>query len=99
MGHYYAPLSYEEMLNDFRDGLDRVLSGATPPATVATSDVSMTLALLDIAHAVREKRPTKGLVTRACAAFAAYAADQERRNGEWEAVHPRRGERGRVKSI
>jgi hypothetical protein len=77
MGYCDAPLSYEDMLQDFKNGLGRALSGATLPATLVMSDLSVTLPLLDIAHAVREKRPTRGLITRACAAFAKYAADQD----------------------
>jgi len=76
MGHHDAPLSYEEMLQAFKDALDRVLSGAVLPPTAATFNLTLTLCLLDIAHAVRQGRRTQSVVTRACEAFAEYAADE-----------------------
>jgi hypothetical protein len=76
MGHQDAPLSYEELLHAFKDALNRVLSGAVLPPTFATFDLTLTLCLLDIAHAVRQGRRTQGLVARACEAFAVYAADE-----------------------
>ncbi len=79
MGHYDPPLSYEQLLHAFKDAIDCVLSGAVLPPIAALFDVPLTLALLDVAHAVREERPTGPLVTRACAAFADYAADHEAR--------------------
>lgn len=77
MGHQDPPPSYEELVQVFKDALNRVLSGAVLPPTCATFDLTLTLSLLDVAHAVREGRPTGPLVTRACGAFAEYAAAQE----------------------
>lgn len=79
MGHYDSPFSYEELLQAFKEAINCVLSGAVLSPTSALFDVPLTLALLDVAHAVREERPTGPLVTRACAAFADYAADHEAR--------------------
>ena len=82
MGHQDAPLSYEELLDTFKEALNRVLAGALLPPTCVTFDLTVTLSLLDIADAVRQGRQTQGLVTRACGAFADYAAekDQARRS-------------------
>jgi hypothetical protein len=77
MGHREAPPSYEELLHTFKDALNRVLTGAVLPATCAILDITLTLSLLDIAHAVRQGRQTQSLVARACEAFAVYAADEE----------------------
>ena len=77
MEHRSARPSYEERLHAFKDALDRVQSGAVPLPLCSAFDLTLTLTLLDIAHAVREGRPTGSLVTRACAAFAVYAANQD----------------------
>lgn len=74
MGHQVAPLSYEELLATFKEALNRVLTGALLPPTCVTFDLPLTLSLLDVADAVRQGRRTQGLVTRACGAFADYAA-------------------------
>jgi hypothetical protein len=85
MGHYDSPLSYEELLRAFKEAINSVLAGAVLPPISALFDVPLTLALLDVAHAVREERPTEYLVARACAAFATYAADYEARQAPQEA--------------
>jgi hypothetical protein len=76
MEHQDAPLPYEELLHAFKDALNRVLSGAVLAPTSARFDLTLTLCLLDIAHAVRQGRQTQNLVARACEAFAVYAADE-----------------------
>lgn len=82
MGHFDSPLSYEELLRAFQAAINRVLSGAVLPPICALFDVPLALALLDVAYAVREERPTQYLVARACAAFAEYAADEEARRSK-----------------
>lgn len=85
MGYYDSPPSYEELLRAFKEAINTVLSGAVLPPITGLFDVPLTLALLDVAHAVREERPTQYLVARACAAFVAYAADEEETTGSKDA--------------
>ena len=70
-------MSYEELLREFKIALSRVLSGSILPPGVAISDGPLTVALLDIAYAAREGRPTNHLVSRACFQFSKFAATQE----------------------
>ena len=79
MERYDASPSYEEFLHAFKDALDRVLAGQVLPPIFAMFDAALTLALLDIARAVREQRPTQPHVNRACIAFATCAADHDRK--------------------
>jgi hypothetical protein len=74
MESYDAALSYEGLLHAFKDALDRVLAGQVVPPAFAMFDAALTLALLDIARAVREQRPTQPHVSRACVAFATCAS-------------------------
>lgn len=85
MGHYDLPLSYEELLAAFKEAINCVLVGGVLPPVSALFDVGLTLALLDVAYAVREERPTQYLVARACAAFATYAAEEEAAHGSKDA--------------
>lgn len=74
--------SYEELLAEFNAALDSALSGVGPTAT--TLSPTLLMSLDDIAGAVRDKRPTRNLVTLACAAFTVYAADRNSmRHGPW----------------
>jgi hypothetical protein len=79
MGRYDATLSYEDFLHAFKDALDRVLAGQVVPPAFAMFDAALTLALLDIARAVREQRPTQPHVSRACVAFATCASGYDRK--------------------
>ena len=79
MERYDASPSYEEFPHAFKDALDRVLAGQVLPPIFAMFDAALTLALLDIARAVREQRPTQPHVNRACIAFATCAADHDRK--------------------
>lgn len=87
MGHFDAPLSYDELLDVFKDALARVLSGTVLPPSCGVFTVPLTLALLDIVHAVREDRATEDLVARACGEFAKFAADQGTAQWMPEAQH------------
>lgn len=78
MGRYDAPPSYEDFLHAFKDALDRVLAGQVLPPIFAMFDAALTVALLDIARAVQEKRPTQPHVNRACVAFATCVAAHDR---------------------
>lgn len=69
-----TPMSYDERLRGFNDSLNRVLSGAVLAPTSTMSNMPLTLALLDITHAVRSKRPVQALIDRAFEAFTVYAA-------------------------
>jgi hypothetical protein len=80
MGHDDPPLPYPALARAFKEAINSVLAGAVLPPISAMFDPPLTLALLDVAYAVREERPTQYLVARACAAFATYAADQETRH-------------------
>lgn len=73
-----ARLSYEDLVREFKLALNRALVGGTLPAVTVLADVPLTLALLDICHAAQNHRPTQYLVSRACAAFADFAHQQER---------------------
>jgi hypothetical protein len=75
MGHYDPALSYDEMLDVFKGSLGQALSGRRLPHDSSIFNVTVILALLDIANAARQGRPTESLVTRATEAFAVYAAD------------------------
>ena len=79
MERYDASPSYEDLLDSFKDALDRVLAGQVLPPIFAMFDAALTLALLDTARAVREQRPTQPHVNRACIAFATCAADHDRK--------------------
>lgn len=68
--------SYEELLADFTAALDAALSGVAPDPTCVTLSPTLVMSLDDIAGAVRGRRPTRSLVTLACAAFTVYAADR-----------------------
>ncbi len=74
MGHPNPALSYDEMLDVFKGSLGQALSGYRLPHDSSTLNVAVILALLDIANAARQGRPTESLVTRATEAFAVYAA-------------------------
>ena len=74
MGHSDAPLDYDDLLQDFKRALGHVMSGSVLPPTRAAFDIKVTLALLDVAHAVRSGRPVHDLVSRACNEFSSYAA-------------------------
>jgi hypothetical protein len=80
-----ASSSYENLLQAFKQAINTVLSGAVLPPVSPLFDVRLTLALLDVAHAVREERPTQYLVARACAAFTTYVADAEAKQRSEEA--------------
>lgn len=69
--------SYDELLREFKVALNRVLSGSTMPPGRALPDGPLTSALLEIAYAAREGRPTNYLVSRACFQFAQFAAAYE----------------------
>ncbi|UMB70651.1 hypothetical protein [Mycobacterium paraterrae] len=71
------PLPYPNLVRAFNAAISSVLAGAVLPPISAMFDPPLTLALLDVAYAAREERPTQYLVARACAAFATYAADQD----------------------
>jgi NAD(P)-dependent dehydrogenase (short-subunit alcohol dehydrogenase family) len=58
--HQDAPLAYEELLHTFKEALNRALTGAVLPPVCATFDLTLTLSLLDIAHAARQGRQTQG---------------------------------------
>ncbi len=75
MGHYDPALSYDEMLDVYTSALGQALSGRRLPHDSSIFTVTVILALLDVANAARQHRPTEGLITRASEAFAAYAAD------------------------
>jgi hypothetical protein len=74
MGHYDPALSYDEMVEVFKDSLGQALSGRRLPHDSSIFNVTVILALLDIANAARQGRPTESLVTRATETFAVYAA-------------------------
>ncbi|UMB69456.1 hypothetical protein [Mycobacterium paraterrae] len=75
MGHYDPALSYDEMLQVFKSSLGQALSGNLLPHDSSIFNVTVILALLDVANAARLGRPTESLVTRATEAFAVFAAD------------------------
>lgn len=75
MGHYDPALSYDEILDVFKGSLGQAQSGQVLPHDSSIFNVTVILALLDIANAARQGRPTESLVTRATEAFAVYAAD------------------------
>jgi len=75
MGHYDPALSYDEMLHVFKTSLGQALSGQRLPHDSSIFNVTVILALLDVANAARQGRPTESLVTRATEAFAVFAAD------------------------
>lgn len=68
--------SYEDLLQAFKEAINRVLTGSGLPPAFARLDVPLTLALLDVAHAVRHKRPTHVAVANACNAFDAYTVQR-----------------------
>jgi hypothetical protein len=67
---------YDTLLREFKIALSRVLSGSTMPGN-AIPDGPLTVALLDIAFAVRAGQPTNYLVSRACFEFSKFAATTE----------------------
>jgi len=69
--------SYDQLLREFKLALARVLSGSIMPPGTAIPDGPLTLALLDIAYAVRNGQPTNYLVSRACFQFSRVAAASE----------------------
>lgn len=69
--------SYDELLREFKIALGRVLSGSIMPPGRGIPDGPLTSALLDIAYAARDGRPTNYLVSKACFEFAQFAAAQE----------------------
>ena len=75
MGHYDPAPSYDELTDVYKSSLDQALSGHRLPPDSAILTVPVLLALLDVANAARQGRPTDALMTRATEAFAAYAAD------------------------
>jgi hypothetical protein len=75
MGHYDPAPSYDELLDVYKSSLGQALSGHRLPHDSAILTVPVLLALLDVANAARQGRPTESLMTRATEAFAAYAAD------------------------
>jgi hypothetical protein len=75
MGHYDPALSYDEMLHVFKASLGQALSGNLLPHDSSIFNVTVILALLDVANAARQGRPTESLVTRATETFAVFAAD------------------------
>lgn len=72
-----SPFSYDASMQKFHQSLRRSLSGAVLPRSALLPDAKLTLALNDIAYAVRQRRQTHDLVPRACAAFADFAAKHE----------------------
>jgi hypothetical protein len=73
----HQPVSYDELLREFKVALDRALSGSVLPPGTTIPDGPLTLALLDIAYAARAGQPTNYLVSRACFEFSLFAASQE----------------------
>jgi hypothetical protein len=71
------PLSYDDLLREFKVSLSRVLSGSVLPPGTSIPDGRLTLALLDIAYAARNGEPTNYLVSRACFEFSKVAAALE----------------------
>ena len=83
------PPSYDELLREFKIALSRVLSGSVMPPGNAIPDGPLTLALLDIAFAVRGGQPTNYLVSRACFEFSKFAATFEEIEPQSPARHLR----------
>lgn len=71
------PVSYDQLLHEFKVALNRALSGSVLPPGTTIPDGPLTLALLDIAYAARDGQPTNYLVSRACFEFSQFAATQE----------------------
>jgi hypothetical protein len=80
------PPSYDALLRDFKIALGRVLSGSVLPGN-GIPDGPLTLALLDIAFAVRDGQPTNYLVSRACFEFSKFAATFDEIEPESRARH------------
>ncbi|WIM88007.1 hypothetical protein PT015_00265 [Candidatus Mycobacterium wuenschmannii] len=73
-----ARLSYDDLVHVFKVALNRVLAGGIMPPITVLADARLTLALLGVCHAVRNGRPTPYPVSRACAAFAEFAAQHDK---------------------
>ncbi|WP_155769059.1 hypothetical protein [Mycobacterium asiaticum] len=61
-------------MQEFKGGLIRVLSGQVVSPVCMAFGINVTLALLNVAHAVRQGRPTHDLIMRACGEFSSYAS-------------------------
>jgi hypothetical protein len=65
---------YEQLVRTFKDVLGRAMYEGGLPPTGSPFDPVTIQAVGHIAYAIRDGRPTDELVTKACHAFANYAA-------------------------